>query len=135
MPDAEGYILRIATKKWLNHVFDMAIYYTSVRRKWEKGQMIIFVHKTIFGDSFVGYGEIGNVYSAKELSEEERQYCEKHGWKKAIEFRYVIPFENPLPIKDTFLKESKLRGKILHGFPLNKRQINSIINKAEQIQT
>jgi len=135
MPDAEGYILRIAKKEWVRHVFNMAVYYTNFRRKWKKGQTIIFVHKTTVGDSVVGYGEIGNVLSLEELSEEEKEYCGKYGWKKAIEFKYVIPFKNPLPLRDTFLKELKLRGKMLHGFPLNKEQINSIIDRAEQMQT
>ncbi len=134
MADAEGYLLRIATKEWVNQVFDMAIYYTSARRKWNSGQTIIFVHKTRVGDAVVGYGEIGNVYSLDELSEEEKRYCKKHGWKEALEFKYVISFESPLPLRETFLKELKLRGKTIHGFPLSKEQIDSIISKAEKIQ-
>ncbi len=134
MPKTEGYILRIATKEWVKQVFDMAIYYTSARRKWKVGQTIIFVHKTNVGDSVVGYGKIGNVYSFDELSEEEKRYCERHGWKKALEFTYVVNFGNPLPLRNTFLKELKLRGKTLHSFPLSKEQIDSIISKAEKMQ-
>jgi hypothetical protein len=55
----------------------MAIYYTGFHRKWKVGQIIVFVHKTALGDAFVGYGEIGNVYSLDELSEEERRECER----------------------------------------------------------
>ena len=33
--EADGYILRIASKEWVERVFDLAIYYTSTRRKWE----------------------------------------------------------------------------------------------------
>ncbi|MEM3459357.1 MAG: EVE domain-containing protein [Candidatus Bathyarchaeia archaeon] len=131
MVEADGYILRIATKQWVEQVFNMAIYYTNARRKWKPGQTILFMHKTGKGDAVVGYGEIGNLYSIDELSEEEKLECEKHGWKKAIEFTYVKEFENPLSIKDTFLKDLKIRGKYFHGFPLKREQITSIIEQAE----
>jgi len=135
MVEANGYILRIATNKWVDQVFNLAIYYTSSPRKWKIGKTIVFVHKTSIGDAVIGYGEIGNIYTLDELSEEERRECEKWGWKKAIEFRYVIRFEKPLPLKKTLLKDSKLRGKSLHGFPLNKEQMSSIINQAEGLQS
>ncbi|MDH5771099.1 MAG: hypothetical protein OEZ25_07430, partial [Candidatus Bathyarchaeota archaeon] len=135
MVEADGYILRIATKEWVDQVFNLAIYYTGTRRKWKMEQIIIFVHKTSMGDAIIGYGEIGNIYASDELSEEERRECEKRGWKKAIELKYIIRFDKPLPIKETFLKSSKLRGRSLHGFPLNKEQLDSIINKAEQLQS
>ena len=134
MAEAEGYILRIATKEWVDQVFEMAIYYTGFRRKWKVGQIILFVHKTALGDAFVGYGEIGNVYGLDELSEEEKRECERWGWKKAIEFKYVIRFEKPLPIKETFLKDLKIRGRTLHGFPLGREQLNSIIGSVEGLQ-
>jgi len=135
MVEATGYILRISTKEWVDQVFSLAIYYTGTRRKWKLGQIIIFVHKTSIGDAIIGYGEIGNVYASDELSEDERSECEKWGWKKAIEFKYVIKFDKPLSIKETFLKSSKLRGKSLQGFPLTKEQVNSIISQAEQLQS
>jgi hypothetical protein len=134
MAEADGYILRIAKKEWVNQVFEMAIYYTGFRRKWKVGQIIIFVHKTALGDAFMGYGEIGNVYGLDELSEEERSECEKWGWKKAIEFKYIIRFEKPLPIKETFLKDMKIRGRTLHGFRLSREKLNSIISDAERLQ-
>jgi hypothetical protein len=134
MSEPKGYILRIATAEWVSQVFDMAIYYTSLRRGWKTGQIVMFVHKTDVGDAFVGYGEIGNVYGANELSNEEKRECEGHGWRKAIEFKYVIRFEKPLPVKQTFLKDLKVRGRTLHGFPLSKEQLDSIITKAETFQ-
>jgi hypothetical protein len=133
MAEVHGYILRIATKAWVDQVFDMAIYYTGFRRKWKVGQIIVFVHKTALGDAFVGYGEIGNVYGLDELSEEERRECERWGWKKAIEFKYIIRFEKPLPIKETFLKDMKIRGRTLHGFLLSREQLNFIISDAERL--
>jgi hypothetical protein len=132
MAEVGGYILRIAKEEWVNKVFDLAIYYTSSRRNWKTGHSIIFVHKTKAGDAFVGYGEIGSICASDELSEEEKLECERRGWKKAIEFRYVKRFDEPLPIRETFLKDSKLRGRSLHGFPLKKKQASAIIDQAEQ---
>ena len=132
MARAEGYILRIAKKEWVERVFDSAIYYTGARRKWQIEQTILFVGKTEFGDAFIGYGVIENVYEKEELSEEEQRECETYGWRKALEFKYVMRFERPLPVRETFLKELKLRGKTLHSLPLTKEQINSIINQAEK---
>jgi len=135
MVEADGYILRIATDEWVEQVFNFAIYYTSIHRKWNTGQTIIFVHKTDMGDAIIGYGEIGNIYASDELSEEERRECEKWGWKKAIELKYIIKFEKPLPVRDTFVKGLKLRGRSLHGFPLAKEQINLVISQAEHFQS
>jgi len=129
--EVNGYILRIATPEWVDRVFDLAIYYTSTRRKWEAEQTIVFVHKTDMGDAIVGYGVIGNIYALDELSEEERRECQRQGWKRAIEFKYVVRFDKPLPVKETFLKGLKLRGRYLHGLPLNREQLDSIIRQAE----
>lgn len=133
MVETEGYILRISTEKWVNQVFSLAIYYTSLRRRWKSGQTIIFLHKTNVGDSVIGYGVIGGICEKDELPEEERRECEKHGWKKAIEFKYVKPVK-PLPIKETFLKDSGLSGRYLHGLKLDEEQMNSIISQAERLQ-
>jgi len=130
-----GYILRIATKEWVDQVFNFAIYYTSTHRNWKEGQSIIFVSKTSKGDAFVGYGEIGNIYASNELSEEEKRQCEKWGWQKALEFKYVIRFDKSLPVKETFIKELKLRGKSLHGFPLKDTQVKEIIKQAAPVHS
>jgi hypothetical protein len=134
MKKAEGYILRIATKEWVDQVFDLAIYYTGSRRKWRSGQTIIFVHKTNVGDAVVGYGVVEEVYEKDELSEEERRECEKRGWKKALEFKYVLKFDKPLPIKETVLKDLKVRGRLLHSLSLSNQQLSSIIGQAERLQ-
>lgn len=132
MATPKGLILRIATKEWVNQVFDYAIYYTSARRKMSAGQTVLFVHKTRFGDAFIGYGEIGNIRTVEELSEFERSLCEKWGWKRAIELKYIVKFEKSLPIRETFLKDLKVRGKTLHCFPLSEEDLNQIIGKAEK---
>jgi len=131
--EVEGYVLRITTKKWVNQVFGLAIYYTSLRRRWKPGQTVVFVHKTRDGDSIIGYGVIENAYEKSELSDDEIRECEKYGWKKAIVFKYVKPVK-ALPIKETFMKELRFRGKYLHGLKLDEEQMNSIISQAERIQ-
>jgi hypothetical protein len=134
MKKAEGYILRISTEEWVEQVFDLAIYYTGFRRKWRPGQTIMFVHKIDVGDAVIGYGVIENIYERDELSEEERHECEKHGWMKALEFKYVLKFDKPLPIKETVLKDRKVHGRYLHGLSLNKQQLSSIIDQGEHSQ-
>lgn len=134
MVKADGYILRISTEKWVEQVFDRARYYTSLRRTWKPRQTIVFLHKTEIGDSVIGYGVIENIYERDEVTEEEQRECEKYDWKKAIEFKYMIKLEKPLPLKETFLKDSKRRGRYLHGLKLSEEQSNSIISKAEHLQ-
>jgi len=131
MGGAEGYILRIARKEWIEKVFNSAMYYTSSPRKWQTGQTVLFLAKTEVGDSFIGYGLIENVYMKEELSEEERMECEAFGWQKALEFKYIVRFDKPLALRETFLRDSKLRGKFLHGLHLKMEQVNSIISQAE----
>lgn len=132
--EAAGYILRIATKQWVDQVFSMAIYYTNLFRKWKPEQTILFIHKTSVGDAVVGYGVIERVSEKDELSEEELAEYEKHKWKKAIVFKYVLKFEKPLPIKETFLKNSKLHGRYFHGLSLTREQLKSIMGQAEPLQ-
>jgi hypothetical protein len=126
-----GYVLRIMSDYWVDHVFNMAIYYTNLRRRWKPDQTIVFIHRTNAGDAIVGYGVIENVCEQDELSEEERLGSEE--WKEAIVFKYVVRFEKPLPVKETFLKEPKFRGRYVHGLPLSKEQLDSILKLAESL--
>ncbi len=130
MPQDSGYILRIAREELVDHVFDMAIYYTNLRRKWSSGQVILFVHKSELGDAFVGYGVIERVLGEDALSDQERVECERGGWKTAIEFKYVRRFERPLLIKETFLRNSNLRGRFFHGLRLERGQVESVLKQA-----
>jgi hypothetical protein len=132
MAEIAGYVLRITSDYWVDHVFDMAMYYTNVSRRWKRGQTIIFVHKTESGDAVVGYGVIENVCPQTGLSEEERLESEK--WKDALIFKYVFKLGKPLLIKQTFLDKPKFRGRYMHGLALNKEQLVSILNKAEPPQ-
>jgi hypothetical protein len=74
------------------------------------------------------------MYEKDSLSEEEKNRCEKYGWKKAIEFKYVVKFNKPLLVKETVLKSMKIRGRLLHGLSLNGMQVESIISQAEHSQ-
>jgi hypothetical protein len=131
MSEFGGYILRIASKEWVNEVFNMAVYYTNMRKKWMKGQTVLFLHKISLGDALVGYGLVERAWEKEELSELDRNQCDRGNWKRAIEFTYVKQFDEPLAIKNTFLKSSKLRGRYFHGLRLNHSQIEALLAQAE----
>ena len=134
MTEVAGYILRIATKQWVVQVFSLAMYYTGLRRKWRSDQLALFVHKTSFGDAIVGYGVVASFYDRREFTDYDRRACEKFGWSKAIEFKYVVQFESPLLVRETFLRDLKVRGRLLHGFPLKKDQMDSLISQGENLK-
>ena len=134
LKENEGYILRIASGQWIEQVFNSAMYYSGLRRKWKPEQTILFLHKTNNGDAFIGYGIIEKTHDENELSKEEQLECEKHGWKTAIVFKYVVEFKHPLRLKETIFKDSKLRGRCFHGLPLNKEKADSILALAERLQ-
>ena len=129
-----GYVLRISATEWVDHVFDVAIYYSSLRRKWKPKQVMLFVHKTSMGDAIVGYGVVESACEKQELPEHERQECERHGWNKALLFEYVMRFRKPLLIKETFLREPQFRGRYCHGLQLSDKEITSILKQAERLQ-
>jgi len=124
-----GYILRISGREWVDQVFDMAIYFTNLNKKWEGGRTVLFLHKAEGGDAFVGYGVIERAVERDDLSYEERRSCERGGWKRGIVFRYVRRFGEPLRVKETFLKGSKLRGRLLHGMGLGTEQLRSVLEQ------
>ena len=133
MSQVAGYVLRIKDEQWVKQVFDMAIYLSNMNRKWLSGQTILFVHNTQSGDAFVGYGVISRERQKRYLLEEKKIQCERGGWKKAIEFKYVVHFEKPLLIKETVFAASKLRGKFFHGLKLSSEQVESILRQAESL--
>jgi len=128
----KGYILRISRDEWVKRVFDRKKYCVGVRRRWEPGLTVFFARKAERGDSFLGYGFIESVQEIEGLSEEERRECEKWGWKHVLNFKSVVKFEPPLPIKETVIKDTGLWGNRLHGYRLSSEQVRSILSKAEQ---
>ncbi len=128
-----GYILRITRDKWVKQVFDLEKYYVGVRGRWEPGLTIFFARKAEKGDSFLGCGQIETVQSLEELSEEERSECERWNWKHALNFKNVVRFNPPLPIKETLIKEVGLRGSRLHGYRLTSEQVRSLLSQAKKM--
>lgn len=57
---------------------------------------------------------------------------QKWGWKHVLNFKDVVKFEPPLPIKQTIIKDTGLWGNRLHGYRLTSEQARSILSKAEQ---
>jgi hypothetical protein len=133
MSELAGYVLRISGEEWVDQVFDMAIYYTNLNKKWEGGRTVLFLHKIEGGDAFVGYGVIERAVERDDLSDEERRSCECGGWNRGIVFRYVRRFGEPLLVRETFLKGSKLRGRLLHGMELGTEQLKSVLEQGDAL--
>lgn len=129
-----GYILRISRDDWVRQVFEKRKYYPGIMRRWSRGTTILLARKTEKGDSFIGYGIIGRIDMPWELPEEELEYIRSHGWKCVLVFKNLMRFEKPLPLKETFLRDDRRKGKFLHGVPLTVEQVDSILEAAEDLQ-
>lgn len=127
------YILRITKKEWYRQVFNIKKYYPGVPRSWEPGGTIFLVHKVEKGDSFVGYGIIERFVERDKLPDQTRRECERMRWKGELIFSELFRFEPPVPIKETILSGSRVRGRCLHGYPLNEPQAESILEAAEEM--
>lgn len=125
-----GYILRISRDEWLKQVFEKRKYYPGLVRKWSPGMTILLARKTEQGDSFIGYGVIGGIFKPSEASKEEQEYCLANGWKCILSFKELVRFEEPLPLKRTFLKNDKRRGRLFHALPLTLGQVDSVLEAA-----
>ena len=129
------YILRITKKEWYRQVFNIKKYYPGVPRSWEPGGTIFLVHKAEKGDSFVGYGIIERFVERDKLPDLTRRECERMRWKGELIFSELFRFEPPVPIKETILGGSRVRGRCLHGYPLNEPQAESILEAAEEMSS
>ena len=125
-------ILRITKEEWYHQVFTIKKYYPGVPRRWEAGNTILLVRKADEGDSFVGYGIVERFVKKDLLPEETRLECEKMNWKGELVFSELYRFEPPVPLKDTILKGSGVRGRYLHGFHLTEAQVESILKVAKE---
>ena len=128
---SEGYILRISRDDWEREVYASKRYYVGVPRKWKTGLIVFFARKTDIGDSIIGYGITGTVKRVEEIDEAERERCKEKGWRWVLNFTSMVRFRHPLPIKDTVLGKERAKGKTLHGLPLDRQKILSIIHEAE----
>ncbi len=114
----------------MTQVFDTAVYYTALHRNWKPGQAVLFLHKTSVGDAFIGYGLVEKTHEIRELFQEARLESKTYGWHRALEFRYLVKFKRPLPVAETFLRDSDLRGRYLHGLKLDGEMVNSVPDQA-----
>jgi hypothetical protein len=130
--DRYGYILRVKHEDWAQQVFELNKYYSGIIRRWKKGSPILLAMKTEKGDSFVGYGITDKTEMLWEMTPEEEQYCKENNWRCAITFHPLIRFENPLPIKETFLANDDRKGRYLHGASLNETQVEILIEQAKE---
>lgn len=125
-----GYILRISKEEWLRQVFDRKKYYPGLIRRWSPGMTILLARKAVKADSFIGYGVIERVQKPAEAAEDEQEYCRDNGWKQIIIFNELVQFEEPVPIKETFLRNDKRKGKYLHAALLTVEQVSSVLKMA-----
>ena len=126
-----GYILRISQDKWEEQVYRLGKYYPGFHRKWKVGTPILLVKKTDVGDSFIGYGITDRVEMLWEMSPEEEKYCKDNGWRCGLSFNPLVKFNEPIPIKETFLADDKRKGSFLHGIIVNEDQVKEIIESGE----
>jgi len=119
-------VMRIVSDDYERMVFNNRIYYTGLRRKFEKGDKVFFVRKKEV-DSFIGWAIIGDVKKISEIkNREEIELCIRNGWFIKLEFKHIERFENPIPIKIVF-PGMHLLGRKLHGFRLYEDECNRIL--------
>lgn len=131
IPHPQSYILRITKEEWFRRVFSLKKYYPGVRRRWEPNAKILLVRNTENGDSFVGYGTLLEYIRKDQLPADEQIECASMRWTGALLFNELYKFDPPLLLKETFLSGSSVRGRCLHGYPLNERQVGLILSRAK----
>lgn len=131
IPHPQSYILRITKEEWFRQVFSIKKYYPGVRRRWEPNAKILLVRNTENGDSFVGYGTLLEYIRKDQLPADEQIECASMRWTGALLFNELYKFDPPLLLKETFLSGSSVRGRCLHGYPLNERQVGLILSRAK----
>ncbi len=127
----ENYILRISKDEWEKQVFAIKSYYAGVRRKWESGSTILLIKKTESGDAFIGYGVIKSVTDLEKMSDEEKDMCINNNWNKKLSFGKLVRFEPPVSVKDTVVSKWGQKGALLHGAPISKTDIESVMKIAK----
>jgi hypothetical protein len=129
-----GYILRVSTDDWVEQIFEIKKYYSGIMRNWKRGTPILLAKKTDVGDSFLGYGITDKVEMLWEMTPEEENYCRENNWRCALTLKPLIRFKNPYPMKGTFLADDPRKGSFLHGAMLMERQVDEILEQAEDYQ-
>jgi hypothetical protein len=129
-----GYILRISSDEWKKQVYTLRKYYSGVMRNWGRGTVILLAKKALEGDSFIGYGIVKKVEMLWEMTPEEEIYCIENGWKCALNFRNLVEFIKPYPLKKSPLSGDTRKGSYLHGAKLEEKLVSTILLEAEAYQ-
>lgn len=111
-------LLRIVRDEWVKRFFDDGRYYTSLRRKWEKGLRVFFLKKTDIGDSVIGCGILDDFMSRREWLIAGGRPYDEHPWDTVLIFKQLIRFPKPVPVKALDLDE-RLKGNRLHGYKIS----------------
>ncbi|MEM1569359.1 MAG: hypothetical protein QXM89_02850 [Candidatus Bathyarchaeia archaeon] len=122
--------LRIIREDWASRVFEGGIYYTSLKRRWERGLKCFFLMKTEAGDSVVGYGILEDYKTKEEWLKAGGENFTEHTWKTALIFGKIVKFQNPIPVKELQL-DQRLKGKYLHGLKADQFLVDKILNLSE----
>ncbi len=119
--------LRILREDWANRVFEKRMYYTSLKRRWEKGLECFFIMKTDVGDSVVGYGILEDYKAKEDWLKIGGEHFMEHPWKTVLKFGKLVKFQNPIPVKELQL-DQRLKGKYLHGVKIDQFLVDRILS-------
>lgn len=123
----KAYVLRITGNCNEDIVFNKKCYYTSLKRRFSKGDSVFFLMKKEV-DSFIGYGIIDGVKELVDITDpEEREFCINNKWYTKIEFNEINRFTKPLPLRLVFPGLHRM-GRLLHGLELNKIEVRRIFD-------
>ncbi|MBS7609948.1 hypothetical protein KEJ19_05205 [Candidatus Bathyarchaeota archaeon] len=127
------YILRISKDEYEEGVFTNLCYYVGVTRQWGPGSKIFFARKKKGRDSFIGHGVIERIEGASELPKEERDECQRRGWKWKLYFgSSICKYQEPVSIKE-ILGEDYKPGKYLHGRIIQPEAVEAVLRVARYL--
>ncbi|MEN2974725.1 MAG: hypothetical protein ABDH32_03995 [Candidatus Caldarchaeales archaeon] len=123
----KAFILRIAEPEYEELIYSRCCYYTSLKRRFSKGDLSFFLMKKEV-DSFVGYSKVASVKELSDIEDpDEKEFCINNGWCRKIEFSEAYRFKTPLPLRLVFPGLHKL-GRALHGLELNLIEVKRIFD-------
>lgn len=124
------YVLRIVKPEWVDQVYSTGLYYGSIRRKFKKGDVILFFSKVEdTGDSLIGYGVVEGFYRRNNVPKDIAKEFYEHPWNWILRFSSLTRLPKPTPWK-ILVKEGVIpswaRGMYLHGYRLSDRQVDDL---------
>jgi hypothetical protein len=90
--NAFGFALRIAREEVERKLFIDRIFYIGIKRNWHRGSKVIFVKRSLSGDSFVGSAVVERFVLTNHMSDTEQRLCTTNNWYGKIVFRIVTKF-------------------------------------------